>query len=83
MQNTCASNKVFLFKFFTMRSNLFFKPEFTSRSFKKFQQKIKLPKVGVEHTQLTITDLGISHCLVVILNLQSRKYKIVHETNFS
>ena len=33
---------------FTIRSNLNFQPEFTSRGFKKFQQKIKFPPARVE-----------------------------------
>ena len=42
-------------EFFTIRSNLNFKPEFKSRGFEKFQQKIKLPAVRV---------LPSSKCLV-------------------
>ena len=39
------------------RSNLHFNPEFTARGFKKFQQKIKLPPVGVGSITLTITEV--------------------------
>ena len=35
-------------QFFSTRSNLHFKPEFTSKVFKKFQLKIKLPQGGVK-----------------------------------
>ena len=51
-------------------------PRFTSRGFKMFNQKIKLPPVGVEPITLTIASLGSnalltvpSHYLVIRLNL--------------
>ena len=48
--------------FFTKRSNLHFKPKFTSRGYNMFQKKLKLPPMGVGLTTLTITHLGI-RCL--------------------
>ena len=39
--------------------NLHFKPEFTSRTYKNVQQKIKLPSVRVEPTTLTIIGLEV------------------------
>ena len=48
--------------FFTIRSNLHIKPELTFRGSKKFEQKIKLIPVGIEHTTLIITGLEV-RCL--------------------
>ena len=42
-----------------IRSNLLFKPEFTLKGFKKCEQKIELPSVGVEPTPLKTTSLQV------------------------
>ena len=49
---TPALSQHIIFEFFVIRSHLHFKPGFTSRGFKKFQQKFA--PVGIEFTTLTI-----------------------------
>ena len=69
-KRTCS----YTFELFTIRSNLNFKPEFTSKGFEEFQQKIKLPPVGVEPTTLTITGLRVqylAYCAKSLFGCQS------------
>ena len=46
-------------RFFTIRSDLHFKPQFTSRGLKTLQQRIKLLPVGTAPTVLPITGLKV------------------------
>ena len=48
-------------RFFMIRPDLHFKSEFTSKGFKKFQQKKKLTPVGILPTTLTITASKVSY----------------------
>ena len=50
---------IFAFEFFLNNTNLTFCTKPTSRGFKKFQQKIKLPAVGNELTTVTITGIEL------------------------
>ena len=58
-------------KFFTIRSHLHFKSEFTPRGLKNFRKK--LPPVGIELTLLTITGYMVE-CIYVKMGQRGMCY---------